>query len=477
MASANTVEIRQPIVTVPGELTDSVSFASVCPGANRMPPSVSYSAHKAGSDRIESPTSKELIQKIADAQNTMFQPPVENVVNMLDGAGNFAMFRGYAAGPNHTIAFNNVRNGKSLVHRCSKLNFLNTSIYRPGLGIPVAEAAPVIQGAANPCAALKLILENIIRDFIEVDPEDKGTTDYKIRQKIHEANTKILNEEWYPILDASTESSISNFSDATNNPTIQIKMYDIIRSYYLNSDDFSSTISAFEALFQMVFVPGHMGNTPGKFVPLTNIISNPEDKDVNIVSLDMNPGPKTYLSVTAVAVKGLPPEEPPVGQAAVPAGTDMICWPEELPASGLTQVIQMPAWLPSDLYPLEILKTGDNLDANANYNKAEAAQKEIKDGTELVRKICLDIARTTYIYSALEKSEATIISPLDLTWEAGKRYTVKQPDSKSGGSSALFAGWLCRLEHRITSTPGSPQAFTTLTFSHVEATGFTLPNK
>ena len=113
MASANTLEVRRPIVTVPGELTDSVSFASVCPGANRMPPSVSYSAHKAGSDRIESPTSKELIQKIADAQNTMFQPPVENVVNMLDGAGNFAMFRGYAAGPNNTIAFNNVRNGKS----------------------------------------------------------------------------------------------------------------------------------------------------------------------------------------------------------------------------------------------------------------------------------------------------------------------------------------------------------------------------
>lgn len=482
MASANTVEVRKPIVTIPGELTDSIEYNAVLPvrSAFSGSPSIGYSAHEAGGDRVENPNASEIIQKIAEAQNLMFQPPTSNVVNIVDGSGNFVMFTGYATGPHHSILFGGVSNGKSIVHRCSRLAFINTSIYRPGRGQPpVAAAIDILAGASNPCAALKLILKEIIKEFLDTTGEEEGTTDYKIRQKIHEFNTKIIEEEWYPILDASTESSIPNFSDAASNPTIQLKMYDSIRGVYLSgASDFSVIISQFESMFQIMFVPGHMGTEPGKFIPVSAILSNPEDKEVNIVSMVMNPGPKKFLSVTGIAVKGAPlSEPPPVGQAVMPAGTDMICWPEELPAAGLTEVIQMPAWLPEDLYPLEIPKSGKTLDFNSNLTAVKAAQEEILDASALVHKICLDIARLTYNYTSLEQASASITSPLDVSWELGKRYTIKQPNKNSEGSSVLFSGFLNRVIHRISSSPSKAEASTQLTFSHVEANGFTLPNK
>ena len=61
---------------------------------------------------------------------------------------------------------------------------------------------------------------------------------------------------------------------------------------------------------------------------------------------------------------------------------------------------------------------------------------------------------------------------LDITWEIGKRYSVKQE-----GGGVLFEGFLQNIEHRVSSVPGRADATTQLTFSHVEANGFTLPNK
>lgn len=475
-AAANKVEVRRPIVTVPGEATDVITYVSSVPVNDA--PYISYSAHKAGSDRIENPTATELIQKVAQAQQLMFQPPTANVVNMLDGSGNFAMFTGYDTGPQHSIMFSGLKNGKSLVHRCARLAFINTTIYRPDPNTPVAEAIEILSGAANPCAALKLILQELIKEFLESGNDNEGTTDFEIRKKIHEINIKIIEEEWYPILDASTESGINNFAEASANPAIQLKMYDSIRSVYLSgSDNFFTTMDQFASMFQMLFVPGHMGTTPGKFIPITAVLSNPEPKDVNIISLSMNPGPRRFLSVTAVAVRGGPETTPPVAQAARPAGYNMVTWPETLPASGLTDVIQMPSWLPEDLYPLEISKEGTDLDFNSNFQKVKTAQEEIADAGLIVEKICKDIARLAYNYKSLSQSTTDITCPFDVTWETGKRYTVKQPNKSSGGSSDLFSGFLTAVVHKVNSSPSTPGAVTELTFSHVEANGFTLPNK
>lgn len=486
-AAANKVEVRRPKVTIPGESTDSITYRATIPVSSSVDgcPSIRYSSHNAGGDRIENPTAKELIEKVAAAQTAMFETPTQNTITIEDGSGNTVEFEGYDTGPHHDLMFGGVNNGKSLVHRCARLLFLNTSIYIPppasdGQNLPpTAAAVQVLDAAKNPCEALKIVLEKIIKDFLSITGAQADTPENQIRKKIHEDNLKILNEEWYPILNASAESGIPAWESAMNSKPIRLQIYTQIRSVYLGgTSDFSSIISTFENLFQMKFVPGHMGVTPGKFIPASAMLSDAEEKEVNIVSLSMNPGPRKFLVPTAVAIRGLPPTTlPPTGAAVPAAGPGMITWPEPLPPTGQTLVMQMPSWLPSDMFPNFVVKGGKNLDFNANFDSIKELEAQKLLGAFLVKRICSDIARLTYNDISLQDAFASITCPLDVSWEIGKRYSIKQPSTTSGESSVLFSGFLRAVQHRVSSSPSKAEATTQLTFSHVEANGFTLPNK
>jgi hypothetical protein len=484
-AAANKVEVRRPKVTIPGESTDSIEYKATIPVSSSVAgcPSVRYSSHKSGGAKIENPTAKELIAKIAAAQTAMFESPTQNTITIEDGSGNTAMFEGYDTGPHHDIMFGGVNNGKSLVHRCARLLFLNTSIYIPpeakeGEDLSeTASAVQVLDAAKNTCEALKIVLETVIKDSKINSSDDSDES--KIRKKIHEDNLKILNEEWYPILEASTESGIPAWEAAMNTKSIRMQIYNQIRLVYLGgSSDFSSIMATFENLFQMKFVPGHMGTTPGKFIPAAAMLSDAEEKEVNIVSLSMNPGPRKFLAPAGVAMRGLPPTElPPTGAAVSSAGTNMIVWPEPLPPTGQTLVMQMPSWLPADTFPNFVVKGGKNLDFNANFQAIKGQESQKLVSAFLIKRICSDIARLTYNDVSLQDAFASITCPLDVSWEIGKRYSIKQPSTTSGDSSLLFSGFLRAVTHRVSSSLSKAEAVTQLTFSHVEANGFTLPNK
>jgi len=484
-AAANKVEVRRPKVTIPGESTDSIEYKATIPVSSSVAgcPSVRYSSHKSGGAKIENPTAKELIAKIAAAQTAMFESPTQNTITIEDGSGNTAMFEGYDTGPHHDIMFGGVNNGKSLVHRCARLLFLNTSIYIPPEAkegedsSETASAVHVLDAAKNTCEALKIVLETVIEDSKINSSDDSDES--KIRKKIHEDNLKILNEEWYPVLDASTESGIPAWEAAMNTKSIRMQIYNQIRLVYLGgSSDFSSIMATFENLFQMKFVPGHMGTTPGKFIPASAMLADAEEKEVNIVSLSMNPGPRKFLAPTGVAIRGLPPtEKPATGAAVSSAGTNMIVWPEPLPTTGQTLVMQMPSWLPADTFPNFVVKGGKNLDFNANFQEIKGQESKKLISAFLIKRICSDIARLTYNDVSLQDAFASITCPLDVSWEIGKRYSIKQPSTTSGDSSLLFSGFLRAVTHRVSSSPSKAEATTQLTFSHVEANGFTLPNK
>lgn len=482
MAAANTVEVRRPKVTIEGEAIDTITYKATAPVSSFFTgsPSIDYSFHKAGGDRVESPTAKELIEKIAQAQTAMFAPPVSKTMVITDGAGNISIFTGYDTGPHHSIMFGGVSNGRSLVHRCARLFFINTSIYIPPDGKnqePDGRAMRLLAEAKNPCEALKIVLKQIIADYNKLaDNEDK-----QIRDRIDAANQKIFEEEWYPILDASTDVILPSFDRIASSAATQLKLYKTIRDVYLSgAADFSVIISQFASMFQMVFIPGHMGIKPGKFISAANMLSAPEEKEVNIVSLSMTPGPKKFLVPTAVVVKGLPEgtgSGEPDGRTKRQSGRGIISWPEDLPTEGQILVIHMPSWLPSDLFPKTVTKEGTDLDANKNLDLVKQLMKEALDLGDVVIKICAYIARLTYDSISLGDATASIVCPLNITWELGKRYTIKQPSTTSGGSEVLFSGFLRDVRHNISSTPSKPEATTQLTFSHVEANGFTLPNK
>lgn len=463
--------VRSPKVIIAGEDADTVSIAWTVPvSASLMGnPYAKYSSHKAGGEKVINPNANDLIQRVADAQKAMFTQPEIKTMQVFDGVSSFK-FSGYDVGPSHSIAFGSVNNGKVLVHRCARLAALNTAIYPPPADAAVYLGAEEPGQGASPADYIKLVLEKMIENYENSPPEDEF-----IRQtveKIHNFNKTILKEDWYPVLEASKDATLTGFGEFVADTTCALNLVSNIASVYASAaDNFFTKISQFEALFQILFVPDPKGETPGKFIPFKDIIDNPTDKSVNIRGLDISAGPKSFMPMSGVVVTGLPNNDMYLGSPHT-TGTALVTWPETLPKVGKVETISAPAWIPRELLVPQIEVSGAELDPSKIRDYYNNLNKNIQSSSDACIAIIKQFAKSYYIYNSLEPCRASIVTLLDTTWEVGKRYTVKQ----SGGGT-LFSGFLQYIEHRISAKPGSPDASTQLTFSHVEANGFTLPNK
>jgi hypothetical protein len=368
--------------------------------------------------------------------------------------------------------FGRVNNGKTIVHRCSKLFFINTSIY----SLPpdkFAVFADEVASAKNPTEMIKTVLKNCLDEFQNTVDNDFSLVGKakEIKTRIHNKNVKVINDEWFPILDASTDSGLDSFSEVVSDIySVRQKVFDSIYQVYVNSNtDFSSTISQFCSMFQMVFVPSTDGKSPGKFISYRKMLSDAEDKDVLISSLSMSPGSSRFLTVSGVIMQGGPGDN---FFGVLSSGSGIVSWPESIPENGELIPMRVPSWIPAEEFPEEVTADGTTLDLNENAKNVEAQAGKIKTDCELVAKLIKEIARLAYNNAALGTASATITTVLDVSWEIGKRYAVKQ-----AGGDLLFSGFLKGLSHRVSSSVDSPEAVTQLSFSHVETNGFTLPNK
>lgn len=468
---ANSAEIRSPSAKVKGEDSDSVSMSWTVPVSGTLlgNPFVKYSIHKAGGASAVKPAAADFIKEVADAQAKMYEAPTLKDIILNDGKNSLS-FTGYDIGPSYSIAFGTVNNNRALVHKCSRLSALNTSIYTAPKDSAAYLGAEEPGEGATPAAYMKLVLESLIKNYEDNAPEDDISK--SIRDSIHAFNQKILKEVWYPVLDASAKATIDGFVGAVAHTSVALLLVESVANIYVsNTDNFFSKISQFEALFQILFIPDITSKTAGKFIPYTDVVDNADDKDVNIRSIDISAGPKSFLPITGVVMNGLPNSDMYIGAPHV-TGTSIIAYPYPLPTSGKIVTIGAPTWLPRELIIPQNDTEGDSLDLTEIdlYRKLNGAKlKEVEDSIMVVAK---EFAKSFYINNALEPCVAGIMTLLDLTWEVGKRYNVKQ-----AGGGLLFSGFLKNVEHRISSKPGSTDATTQLTFSHVEANGFTLPNK
>ena len=462
----NTVEIRVPKVTVSDAQTDSALLQLSLSGA----PAAKYSAHKSGGKSVENPTAAELINNMAEAQALMFLPPEQKDITINDGKEEL-IFYGYDTGPSHEISFGGVNNSRSLVHRCARLDYINTAIYVADNSL-YAEAVDAMSDVSSPCQAIRVVLEKIISTW-ESAQQQTDTLAQEIRSKIHEANKTIIDEEWYPTLDAS-DVNIERFGELMSHySTLDTLVKDITSVYLGNVAGFNAQIAQFETMFQMKFIPSHDGGTCGKFVSYSSMVSDAEDKTVLVRALVINPGPRKFLVPSAVALKGVPKQEL-YGEAKQKEANGLVAWPEVLPIAGQIYVAQLPSWLPGQILPDTIINTGVSLDPETLEEGYTTLNEAMSEQAELVKAIGKELARQVFNNISLQDSTATVTTVLDVTWTLGKRYTVVQ-DSED--SISLFSGFLYDIQHRVSSSPGREEAVTQLTFSHVEAAGFTLPNK
>lgn len=475
----STAQVRKPVVTISDGKADSVNLSWTVPVSSFLngSPTAKFSTHPAGSDKIISPNANELIEKIATAQQAMFSPPEIKNITVDDGNKGNLIFTGYDTGPHHAVMFGGVSNGKTLIHQCSRLMFINTSIYEGADSRTAVRNKSILEGVKSPAEAIKKVLQELIKVFPQKLQNDIYSTESakNIRRKIHESNQTIINEVWFPVLDASTDAVLDGFAAAVESCySLKDKLVSTILNCYTNGNtDFSVVISQFESMFQMVFIPSNDGKTPGKFIPNKAMINEGIEKEVIINSISMSPGSRKFLTVTAVAIQGAPAEKRT--GVRTPLGPELVCWPSTLPENGQTYVMQAPSWIPTDIH----IPKNDSPQKKRTYldvatqEALEKAEDNIKQKNgKLIKDLLTEIAKQYYCNVTLGEASATIITALDVSWEIGKRYVVKQ-----SGGEALFTGFLRDMKHVVSSNTTSPQANTQLNFSHVEATGFTLPNK
>jgi hypothetical protein len=102
----------------------------------------------------------------------------------------------------------------------------------------------------------------------------------------------------------------------------------------------------------------------------------------------------------------------------------------------------------------------------------EGSKDMLKDTNEKIKNLSDlidDWLKVHYIMLSLQGSTGSVATPLNLKWEAGKRYTVKGPDQKP-----LFTGLLQTVTHSINVRPENGSAITNLNFAFVTGNGYEL---
>lgn len=475
---ANSASVRKVKVSIDGVDTDLADVAWSVPVSGGLvgSPAVSYAVHDPGLQQVVSPTAKDIILSIADDQNTMFASPQATTITFNDGTpeSKDVKFTGFKVVPNYSVSVGGVNVGAGLVHMCAMLENLNTSIYSPGPSDSTKLDFPT--SAGYPSNYMQIVLEELIKKFESV--ADDGSSQYAISQRIHEDNKELL-KIWYKVLDDTFASGPDGFKDYSANEANALLITQEVKKVYINSaGDFFQKVSQFESMFQMQFIPDPTTLSAGKFIDFDDIVGGtPEDKTVSVRSISITAGAKGFIPVTAVIMTGLSSDN--TTKLLHISGDGIAVWPETIPPGGGIYNISAPPWLNTMVMPARsgaevLIDPGlpSLLDLAAYEDKLKAEQLGAETVIELAQKVATSVCRSVYVNKSLENSRATIYTLLDMSWEVGKRYKITQD-----GGTELFTGFLQSMTHRIGSSPGRTDAATQLSFTHVEATGFTLPNK
>lgn len=475
---ANSATVRKVSVSIDGVATDLADIAWSVPVSGGLvgSPAVSYAVHADGGQQVVSPTAADIISNIASDQTAMFTTPEATTITFNDGApeSKDIKFTGFKVVPNYSVSVGGVNVGAGIVHMCAMLENLNTSIYSPGPSDSTKLDFPTSGGV--PSYYMRIVLEELIKKFESIT--DDGSSQYAISQRIHGDNTELL-KIWYKVLDDTWASGPDGFVDYSANEANALLITQEVKKVYINSaGDFFQKVSQFESMFQMQFIPDPTTLSAGKFIDFDDIVGGtPEDKTVSVRSISITAGAKGFIPVTAVIMTGLSSDN--TTKLLHISGDGIAVWPETIPPGGGIYNISAPPWLNTMVMPARsgaevLIDPGlpSLLDLTAYEDKLKAEQLGAKTVIELAQKVATAVCRSVYVNKSLENSRATIYTLLDISWEVGKRYKITQD-----GGTELFTGFLQSMTHRIGSSPGRTDAATQLSFTHVEAKGFTLPNK
>lgn len=430
---------------------------------------------------------QDLAGKMAAAQNGIYTSLQKDTITIDDGIGNSKTFEGYIVNGAFTLATGEIGYRQTLIHKSAILNNLQTGIYLFDNLYRVPSKLP--KGGNTYSSWMKACLEDMVESWqksINVTTSvSKNTKDYM--NKVHGENSA-PRQAWDSILaDSKDENSyLEAIAGGSNDVSLHNALVNFIRGVYSTaSGSFLQSLDTFGSQFQIKYVPAIFSgedSTFGKFVPYAAMIENGEAKALSIRALSLRTGISDIIPIGQVAVHGVPTtmyrsKNPGGVPTSVPP--EVASFPESSDNPGRSTKTMAPSWLPINL---DMGSSDDSSESpkdnlNAAIHKKTASEKvteKQKVVDTVVRKAIVEWAKNMYVDLSISGAVAEVSVKLDLSWELGKPYAV-QAMLEGGDGVDLFTGFLSSITHTISSNPASPRASTSLLFTHVRASGFSLP--
>ena len=474
-----TLELRRPSARIGGDITNAApGSVQVRLGIDMIPVAYISMFPKSASAAETSlaPTNREIADILGEWQSYIFtdRSSPDVTIHMDDGAGGTLEMRGYVADPALVFGSGHVDAPTVVVHESAPLVGLNPAIYA-AIGQEFLVSDDQIDETNVP-----LLISMVSRDMVEKwqthkssfsDPSPK---EVMIRDKVAAVNDKLW-PIWHQILANSSEldwPEIAKIDPYYRKNNINGWIYFMLR---ISQGNFMQTMLGIAQGFQGMFVPNL---TPGMYGSLRRydaaFTRNRKTLNIKPGTMQLNAGSRDLLPISHVLVMTTPKNwwllESKDSNNNIPRPV-VAGWPETPYAGAGLIRDDGPPWLNGDI---EITKPEDlpedRLDLDVYHRlKREADKKTIDEIATPMERICTAWARNIYFMESLRTATVSVQTPLDLKLEVGRVYTVM------ADGAALFKGLLTEVTHILATHP-SPAAMSHLTFTHIQAGSFTLPN-
>ena len=479
-------EHRKPVVELKQwggkqRIVESAVYQIMCASY----PSITVKHHvntEAQQEAVEM-TAEQLFKELGEQQDKAFKGKSETDTELtIDPDDDSKLeFKGISTGDRYSFSATSVNITGGAVPDWALVDMLNYSIYTD-LSVDIRDGE---KGASSLIELLKMTEKRLIDGWQKVKKKlekNKGKDPYspielKAREQIHERNQKVRNI-FLKILDNSKDTIGWSSLDKFFKRPIQGKQVQngiartTMRVLVGSGGTFLSALQQLANQFQCIYVPSMEPGNPGKLVNMAYLVAaEPEELKVDtLVGSSMHAGnpagilPVGYTFVRSDVNADTRCPNPFLG-IAVPK--------EALDLGGACDMIQLPNWAPNnttDFFKEEdIKKISESEPQSASINTAKDPIKEEEDAKEelgySIHSIAAAYGLCHYAWVSLAHCRATLTVPCTFQYEIGKRYKVMSEDKE------LFTGYLMG----FTSSISTGSCLTELSFSHIMATGFSLP--
>lgn len=426
--------------------------------------------------------------KIGALQSRVFtmRSEPDSSVRIDDGQGGSITFQGYFSSPSYSNAPGNMGIGYTMIHESAILSAYRGFIYAASNTDNETQIGGGIWGALtgkNTATILGAVLSKLITrwertfDATITKPEDR-----EIITAQHTENEKIKPL----LLEVLAQSSVEfeNIPELPLQDHIKIQEWMADNVILQRGSSFFDNLSTYEQGFQALLIPSFTPGELGKFISQRRVMDYATKLQIPAVDVTYSGGDRKMLPISNVVIMNhMGPGLRSQQQVKQSNSEEMriYAYPNRPLTGGDLLYDSGPPWLSS------IQLSSDGIDASqgavtaaslgtgldlGKYKSSRASLNKFLVDTADVKHmpIIRQWAKNLYSFAALEGSTATVGIPLCVPMTPGARYDVVDL-----GGRPLFSGFLQQVSHTVSLDSKPPSAGTFLSFSHIEAGGFTLP--